>query len=209
MRLVLLRTGETYVSGRIMEDKSIDTATPERIIELFFGRDEQAIEMTDRLYRGQLLKIAYNITRDFMISEEVLNDAYLALWNRIPPARPGSLRAYSSVIVRNIAVDRMRKNGADKRDGNVTALIEELEECLPGGESAEDRYIASELSSAVNRFYGTISKKEKDVFVARYFSGFDISSIAHAFHISEDYARTMLLRTRKKLKKFLQKENLL
>ncbi len=91
MRLVLLRTGETYVSGRIMEDKRIDTATPERIIELFFGRDEQAIEMTDRLYRGQLLKIAYNITRDLMISEEVLNDAYLALWNRIPPARGLSL----------------------------------------------------------------------------------------------------------------------
>ena len=183
--------------------------TDQKIIELLFCRDQSALSVIEQKYGNYCRAVAMNVCNDKFDAVECVNDALFAVWNQIPPNRPEELGGYLARIIRNIAVDRMRKNGADKRDGNVTALIEELEECLPGDESAEDRYIASELSSAVNRFYGSISKKEKDVFVARYFSGFDISSIAHAFHISEDYARTMLVRTRKKLKKFLQKENLL
>lgn len=200
MRLVLLRTGETYVSGRIMEDKSIDTATPERIIELFFGRDEQAIEMTDRLYRGQLLKIAYNITRDLMISEEVLNDAYLALWNRIPPARPGSLRAYSSVIVRNIAVDRMRRENASS--GSLPA--EELDECIP--DSACPDGDGEELEKLIARFLRKERKTARVAFVIRYFEGETVEGVAKRTGMSVPAVKSSLHRTRRRLRAFLAKE---
>ncbi len=183
--------------------------TDKKIIEMLFDRDQNALTAIERKYGNYCRAVAMNILDDERDAEECVNDALFAVWNRIPPNKPEELGGYLAIIIRNIAVDRARKNGADKRGGTVCAITEELEECLPGDCSAEDSYAASELASAVKRFYGTVSKKEKDVFVARYFGGFGISRIAEAFHMSEDYTRTMLTRTRKKLKAFLRKENLL
>lgn len=183
--------------------------TDKKIIEMLFCRDQRALSEIEQKYGGYCRAVAMNVLNDSSDAEECVNDALYAVWNRIPPNRPEELGGYVALIVRNIAVDRMRKNAAEKRGGNAADAIGELEECLPAEKSAEDRYIASELSGAIKRFYCTISRKERDVFVARYFSGFGIGRIASAFNMSEDYTRTLLLRTRKKLKKFLQKEDLL
>ncbi len=183
--------------------------TDQKIIEMLFCRDQDALTVIEQKYGDYCRAVAMNILNDSRDAEECMNDALLAVWNHIPPDRPEEFGGYLARIIRNAALDRLRKSGADRRDCNVTALISELEECLPGEPSAEDRYLGFELSDALKRFLNTVSKKEKDVFVARYFSGFDTNRIAEAFHTSGDYVRTMLKRTRKKLKKFLQKENLL
>ena len=183
--------------------------TDQKIIEMLFGRDQDALTVIEQKYGNYCRAVAMNILNDRYDAEECMNDALYAVWNHIPPDRPEEFGGYLARIIRNIALDRLRKSGADKRDGSVTELLSELDECLPGEPSAEEKYISSELGDALRRFFGNIPKKEKDVFVARYFSGFDTNRIAGAFHMSGDYVRTMLKRTRKKLKKFLEEEGLL
>ena len=78
------------------------------IIELLQSRDEKAIEMTAERYGRYCMQIAMNILHNEWDAEECVNDAYLRLWNSIPPARPKVLRAFLGRIVRNLSIDRHR-----------------------------------------------------------------------------------------------------
>ncbi len=59
-------------------------AADEAIVELYWERDERAIEETDRKYGAYLMTVAYRILQSHEDSEECLNDTYLKTWNAIP-----------------------------------------------------------------------------------------------------------------------------
>ena len=59
--------------------------TDEEIIELYFRRDPSAIRRTQEKYGMYLRAIASNILCDERDAEECENDAYLELWNAVPP----------------------------------------------------------------------------------------------------------------------------
>ena len=82
----------------------------EKIIELFFARDEKAIEETDLKYKKYLLSVAYNIVHDRRDSEECLNDTYLGAWNAMPPSKPSVLKAFLTTIMRRISIKRYHSN---------------------------------------------------------------------------------------------------
>ena len=86
----------------------------DRIIELFFERSEQAIAELSRKYGTVCNRIAQNILNDRLDSEECLNDAYLSVWNSIPPQRPDSLAGYVCSFVRNLALKKYHRNTAKK-----------------------------------------------------------------------------------------------
>lgn len=62
--------------------------TDEDIIDLFWLRDERAIQETARKYGKMIFRIANNILHDNADSEECQNDTYLRVWKCIPPTRP-------------------------------------------------------------------------------------------------------------------------
>lgn len=104
-----------------------------QIINLFFQRDEDAINAVDEKYGSKLNALAANILQSREDGLECVNDTYMKAWNSIPPARPEYLFAFLATTVRNIAIDMIRKNNADKRQGKVTELTKELEECIGDG----------------------------------------------------------------------------
>lgn len=76
-------------------------ASDEDILTLYNRRDEQAIAATQSKYGSYCRAVADRILRVREDAEECVNDTYLHAWNAIPPARPGSLRAFLGAIVRN------------------------------------------------------------------------------------------------------------
>ena len=76
----------------------------ERIIELFFERSEQAIGELDDKYGKVFHSLSFRILSNHQDAEECVNDAYLATWNAIPPAKPHPLLAFVCKIVRNISL---------------------------------------------------------------------------------------------------------
>ena len=48
----------------------------DKIVELYWERDEKAIEKTDFKYKKYLFSIAYNVVHDRLDCEECLNDTY-------------------------------------------------------------------------------------------------------------------------------------
>ena len=104
-----------------------------QIINLFFQRDEDAINAVDEKYGSKLNALAANILQSREDGLECVNDTYMKAWNSIPPARPEYLFAFLAASARNIAIDMIRKNNAGKRQTKVVELTKELEECIGDG----------------------------------------------------------------------------
>ena len=80
----------------------------EKIIELYFARDEAAIYETRAKYGLYCTAIAYNILSSFEDTEECVSDTYLHTWNSVPPNRPGNLKGYVGRITHNLALTMFR-----------------------------------------------------------------------------------------------------
>ncbi|MBR4256502.1 MAG: sigma-70 family RNA polymerase sigma factor [Clostridia bacterium] len=174
------------------------------IIALFNSRDQRAVAELQSKYGDYVKTVSFRILGDRYDAEECVNDAYFAVWNSIPPDDPDDLGAYVFRVCRNLSVDRLRRNAAQKRSADIVELSEELDECV--GESAEDAYIKGELKTAINAFLKTLKKRERDLFILRYYFSYCVKDIAERYGMEEDYVRVVLSRTRKKLKEFLHKE---
>ena len=87
----------------------------ERIVDLYWLRDERAISETASKYESYCMKISMNILNDRQDSEENVNDTWLQTWNAIPPNRPACFSAFVGKITRNLAINRMRARYAEKR----------------------------------------------------------------------------------------------
>ena len=179
----------------------------EMIIELFLLRDESAIVRTEEKYDRYLNKIAYNILADFEDSRESVNDTYLAAWESIPPNIPKILSTYLSKLTRRISIDLLRKKSRLKRGGSqYTESINELYDISSNDGLPEKELEMNELTSAINEFLHTLSKDACNTFIGRYYFFDSIGDIAKYTGISESKCKTLLFRTRKKLKSYLEKE---
>jgi RNA polymerase sigma-70 factor (ECF subfamily) len=80
------------------------------------GSEEALATLYDR-YGDAIFASAYRLTADRGIAEEVVQETFLALWNRAELFNPdaGSLTAWLHAIGRNRAVDRLRAAGRRPR----------------------------------------------------------------------------------------------
>ncbi len=177
----------------------------EKIIELYFERDERAISETDEKYGPYCRKIAYNLLSDEFDSEECVNDTYMKAWNAIPPTKPSIFSAFLAKITRNLALDRLKCKGAKKRIDHTPASLDELSECIGGFDFSEE-LSASELGEIISRFLKTEQKSARIIFIRRYFFEDSIKDIARLLRFSEGNVKTTLHRTRARLAKFLSEE---
>lgn len=177
------------------------------IINMFFSRSERAISALSEKYGRLCLAISDNLLNSREDAEECTNDAYLKVWNTIPPEKPDSLRAYLCRIVRNTALDKLKYRTRKKRSGNTDALLSELDECIPAPDSTE---LAADDTAAksVADFLKTQSRQSQVLFIRRYFYCESTASLAKRFGISESNVTTTLCRMRKKLRTQLEKDGI-
>lgn len=178
----------------------------ERIVELYWSRDEQAIEHTAQKYGAYCCSIAGNILHSPEDREECVNDTWLRAWNGIPPQRPGNLKLFLARITRNLALDKFKAQAAHKRNAGFVMVLEELEECIPAPGAVEDRVIAGELAQCINGFVRGLPVREANVFVRRYFFAESAADIGKRYGIAAGNVAVILSRTRKKLRENLEKE---
>lgn len=180
-----------------MEDK--------QIVDLYWERSESAIAETEKKYGRYCHYIAYQILEDDEDAKEIVNDTYLKTWQTIPPKRPESLRPYVGMICRQLALNAYEKQHAQKR-GQLSLVLDELAECLPGNDEDWDVASGVALHDSLNTFLQGLPKKARNVFVRRYWYTSSIAEIAKEYSMKESAVAMLLLRTRNKLKKHLQKE---
>lgn len=178
-----------------------------QIVELYWQRDESAVTVTQEKYNTYLLKIAYNILNNHEDSEESVNDTYLAAWNSIPPQKPAVLSTYLGKLTRRISISLFRRKNADKRQGGEFALsFSEMEDVMEGNMEPEKEIEAQILGELLNKFLRSLKSDERRTFIGRYYYMDPLKEVAAYCGMSEGKAKTMLFRTRMKLKEYLRKE---
>lgn len=177
------------------------------IVELYWARNESAISETAAKYGNYLHSISYHILLNDEDAEECVNDTYNDAWQSIPPHRPSVLSTFLGKITRRISIDLWRKNGAQKRGGGELPLaLDELEECVSGTEDVEAETERLELQRKLNGFLSSLPRTERRVFMCRYWYLDSIADIAGQFAFSESKVKSMLYRTRARLRAMLEKE---
>lgn len=179
----------------------------EQIIDLYWSRKEEAIMETSRKYGKYCSTIAYQILHNKEDSEECVNDAYMKVWEAIPPQRPKVLSAFLGKITRNLALNRYKYYTTEKRGfGQITLALEELQECISAkcdtGKVIEDELLVDILNS----FLAALTPKNRKIFMRRYWYMSSIKEIAADYKLSESDVKMTLYRTREELKKVLKKE---
>lgn len=178
-----------------------------QIIKLFFTRNEDAIQQTAYKYGTCLTGLAVNIVRNNEDAQECVNDTYLKAWDTIPPMKPDHFFAYLAKICRNFAFGRLDWNQAAKRNAEVIALTNEMEECIPS--SWHDATVdSSEISELVSSFLRSQTPENRMIFVRRYWYGDSVSEIALRNELSQSAVAMRLSRTRGKLASYLKKEGI-
>ena len=179
------------------------------IVELYWQRDPEAIRRTVKKYGGYCRAVARNILPDRRDAEECVNDTWLNAWNAMPEGRPRLLAPFLGKITRNLAFNRWRAGHAEKRGGGEMPLVlEELGECASASDTHQALEMA-ELEETVRRFLRTLPERECSVFLRRYWFTEPMANIARRYGMREATVRTSLFRSREKLRRYLEKEELL
>ena len=175
----------------------------EKILDLFFERSEEAIEAAGQKYGALAVKIATNILGDRSDAEECVNDSYLALWNAIPPARPGHLASFLCKIVRNLSLKRYQYNTAQKRNSVYDVALEEIAEFLPSQNTVEQEIEAGELTVMLEEFMDSLSQENRVIFMRRYWFADPYEDIADRVGMTVKNVSVRLVRMRKSLRGYL------
>lgn len=182
----------------------------EEIIDLYWNRSEEAIMQTSYKYGSYCKAIAFNVLHNQNDVEECVNDTYYAAWNAIPPNKPDKLKLFLGRLTRNIACDRYDYNKAKKRNKEFDLILSELDEVLYKPEDdVEGQYDKVETSRLINSFLHNIDDETRNIFICRYWYCDSISKIAKRFYCSESKIKSLLFRTRNKLKIFLNSEGVI
>lgn len=177
------------------------------IVRLFWERNEAALAAAEKKFGERCRFLAANILGSRTDAEDCVNDAYLKLWELIPPNRPKVLGAFLCRLVRNTAVDMLRTRLADKRGhGSSAEVFEELAEIIPDKTNVENTYESKALLASVENFLNQEPARERRIFILRYWYGCAVSEIAKRYGARRNTVSVILSRTRQRLKEHLEKE---
>ena len=180
----------------------------DKIISLFFERDERALDELEKKYGNLIRYIASNILPCPEDAEECVNDVYLAIWSSIPPTEPKSLSAYVSEVTRRQAIKKARYNTAEKR-GGISTVGEEFLSMLDDGTSLSELYESRRTGELISAFLRGLNGDDRTVFLMRYFFDMGPRDIAAKMNCGESRIKMKLLRTREKLAEYLRKEGII
>ena len=181
--------------------------TDEKIIELYWARDERAIDETDIKYRRYLLSIAYNVVRDRLDSEECLNDTYLDAWNAMPPERPNVLKAFLTTIMRRKAIKRYHsKRKRAEVPPEMTVALSELEAFISDDDGIDSGIDSRELGRVISDFIRSLSPRRQFIFMSRYYVAEAIDTIAADLNVSRSTVNKELAAIRVALLERLESE---
>ena len=177
-----------------------------KIIDLFFARSEDGILELGKKYGDVCMKLSNNILNNEQDAQECVNDAYFALWQKIPPEKPNPLISFLCKIVRNISITRYRYNTAERRNSIYDVALSEIEGCLAASESVEKELENRDLTRMIENFLDTLTKENRILFLKRYWFSMPVAEISKQMGMSEHTVCVRLYRLRNKLRTCLNKE---
>jgi RNA polymerase sigma-70 factor (ECF subfamily) len=153
----------------------VKTASDEVLIAAFQQRDLAALEEFYDRHHGVAMAIAYRVLEDREVAEDVLQEAFLALWRQADTFRPerGSARSWFLSIVRHRAIDVTRGRVYARERISLDAL--KLEPSYPDAWQQVGLTLDRER---VKKAVDTLPPEQRETVMLAYFGGFTHPEIA-------------------------------
>lgn len=178
------------------------------LIDLYWTRDEKAIQETETKYGKLCTYIAKNILNSYEDCEECVNDTYFTVWNLIPVQRPNRFSAFISRITRNLALKRYEYISAEKRNPSAVMSLDELGDCVSDKYSVETEIENKRIEETIDVFLGQQKDEKRNIFIRRYWHFDSIESICKRTGFSQSKVKSILYEMRIKLRKYLESEGI-
>ena len=188
-----------------IKEKSL--MSDERIVDLYWQRDEQAIKETDIKYKNFLFSMAMNIVHDMCDSEECLNDTYTGAWYSMPPARPILLQSFLSTIMRRTAINRFNANKRQKRIASEFSVsLTELEDFIADDSDMNAEIEAKELAKSISNYVRSLPDRQMYIFVSRYYIADPLLKICEDLGCSLSTVKREIKAIQNGLRRYLESE---
>lgn len=178
------------------------------IIDLYHVRDERAITESDRKYGAFCRGVAIKLLSVREDAEECVNDTWHAAWNRMPPDRPQSLKAFLGRITRNLSISRFRADHAQKRYDGMEILLSELDDCVPDSHGVEEAADGRELARTISCWLDSLPVDESTLFLRRYWYGNAVKELARQWGCTPNQMARRMFDLRRELRSVLEKEGI-
>ena len=167
-------------------------------VKLRQGNTAALAKIIDR-YTNYVRTVISNFSRG-TIPEQDIDDicaeVFYSLWQQREKLDIKiGFRSYLSAIARNAVTNRFRREKTPCVDISELEIFNDI--------SVEEKAELSEMLRCIDEKLSELGEKEREIFVRFYFYGEKTSEIAQGMDISESTVRSVLSRTRNKLKDHL------
>lgn len=156
----------------------LERLADEELMEAVDRKVAAAFEVLYDRHGGAAYSLAYRIVGERNAAEDVAQEAFLSIWRsnaRFDRAR-GSVRSWVLSVVRNRAIDALRRGGAHapKLDHDDDGVIE----ARAAEERTEAEALRRETSEEIRGALGSLPSDQSQVIRLAYFGGFSHTEIA-------------------------------
>jgi RNA polymerase sigma-70 factor (ECF subfamily) len=170
--------------------------------------DRTAFDELYGRYAGPAYGVALRVTNQELLAQEVVQEAFLALW-RAPeafdPAR-GAFRSFFLSLVHHRAVDTVRREERLRRRSERASNLEAILGEDPAEDVVEDAYLGVRRKE-VREALATLSVDQRTVLEMAYFGGMTQAAIAEALGIPLGTVKTRTLAAMRRLRAALARED--
>jgi RNA polymerase sigma-70 factor (ECF subfamily) len=177
-----------------------------------------AIEWLYDQYGRLALGLAYRIVRDNAAAEDVVQDAFLAIWRNAKgfDAGRGNLRAWLLAIVRNRAIDHVRRASKSRTSTSPPTLVDpppplRARAGVGGPEQVPDAWetVSLELErKQVREALASLPQPQRESLELAYFEGLSQSEIADRTKLPLGTVKSRMRLGLEKIRSFLQARGL-
>lgn len=165
-------------------------------------RDQAALKRLFERVSPYLNALAWRILKSRELSNEVLQEAFLQIWNNAASYRPGLARplTWMASITRYRALDRLDK---ETRITSKTTHIDDMDDA-PGGDEPEQSVGASQLRFHLHQCLTTLGDNIKRSIELAYLYGYSREEIAQQFATNTNTVKSWLHRGAERLRLCLE-----
>jgi RNA polymerase sigma-70 factor (ECF subfamily) len=174
-----------------------------KIVKLIVKKEEEGLKALTEKYEKLLTYIATGILGNNREDvEECVNDTYLKAWNHMQEFdfEKASLKTYMSVIVRNTAINRLRKISRTEGTAQKDELCDLAEDYADQRQDVEATMERKESMRALNEIIANMKKRDRELVLRRYYYLQSSKEIAFHMKMSVNAVDSKLSRLRKQMK---------
>lgn len=160
----------------------------DQLISSLKARDKEALGYLYDNYSTAIYGLIYRIVTDESVAEEVLQDAFLKVWDKIDQydASKGRLFTWMANLSRNLAIDKLRSKEIKKvgKTDNIETFVTDIEISNPSYQNIDGIGLKEAMKN--------LREEERFILLMSYFKGYTQSEISEEFDIPLGTIKTRL-----------------